>query len=99
MSVKLIRLVTGEEIVGKVCVLEYRTIISDALMLLPTQQGLQFVPFPMLAKDNKEISINNNNVVYVCEVKSEILAAYEEEITGIVRASAGTLDKKGKLIL
>ena len=96
MSVKLIRMSSGEDLVAEVIESSDDSItIRNAIVGIPTQQGtLTFVAWsPMISKEDKDITISSKFVIYVAEAADEIVQQYEQMYSPIA-----TPDKK-KLIL
>lgn len=92
MSLRMIRLISGEDIICDILDSPgNQFLIKDALVLIPTPQGTRLIPWPIFAKDNQKISVNEEHVVYVYEPDKELIAAYKEQTTGIVQAPAGSI--------
>lgn len=92
MNVKLIRMSSGEDVVATIISDEETVLtIQDAIVAIPTGQGnLGFAPWsPILSKEQKEIPVNKNFIVYVAEVNSDIVDQYQQMFSTIV-----TPDKK-----
>jgi hypothetical protein len=66
MNVKLIRVVTGEEIVAEVVSETNDTItVQNGLVVLPTNTGVGFAPWAtVISKENPEITVSNNFVIH-----------------------------------
>jgi len=97
-NVKIIKLVTGEEVLSEVKDLPDGVVLIKPMMLVMQQQGLQMVPWLMLAKEQK-IKILKDKIVMQYEAKAELVSAYQQQVTGIVTAPANAIDGKGKLVL
>jgi len=80
MNVKLIRVVTGEEIVAEVVSETDDTItVQNALVVLPTNNGVGFAPWAtVISKDEPEIIVSRNHLVYVAEVQEDVSKKYNE---------------------
>jgi hypothetical protein len=80
MNVKLIRVVTGEEIVAEVVSETDDTItVQNALVVLPTNNGVGFAPWAtVISKDDPEITVSRNHLVYVAEVQEDVSKKYNE---------------------
>ena len=80
MNVKLIRVVTGEEIVAEVVSETDDTItVQNALVVLPTNNGVGFAPWAtVISKDEPEIIVSRNHLVYVAEVQEDVFKKYNE---------------------
>ena len=95
MNVKLIRVVTGEEIVAEVVSETDDTItVKNGLVVLPTGQSIGFAPWAtVISKEEPEITMSRKHVVYVAEVQDSVSKKYKEMFGNII-----TPDEK-KLIL
>ena len=86
MNVKLIRVVTGEEIVAEVVSETDDTItVQNALVVLPTNNGVGFAPWAtVVSKDEPEITVSRNHLVYVVEVQEDVASKYKEMFGNII---------------
>ena len=86
MNVKLIRVVTGEEIVAEVVSETDDTItVQNALVVLPTNTGVGFAPWAtVVSKDEPEITVSRNHLVYVAEVQEDVASKYKEMFGNII---------------
>jgi len=86
MNVKLIRVVTGEEIVAEVVSETDDTItVQNALVVLPTNSGVGFAPWAtVVSKDEPEITVSRNHLVYVAEVQDDVSSKYNEMFGNII---------------
>ena len=86
MNVKLIRVVTGEEIVAEVVSETDDTItVQNALVVLPTNSGVGFAPWAtVVSKDEPEITVSRNHLVYVAEVQDDVSSKYKEMFGNII---------------
>jgi len=80
MNVKLIRVVTGEEVVAEVVSETDDTItIKNGLVVLPTNTGVGFAPWAtVISKDDPEITMDRKHVIYVAEVQDSVSEKYQE---------------------
>jgi len=87
MNVKLIRMSSGEDVVATVVDngIEFIT-IQDAIVAVPTGQGqMGFAPWsPILSKEEKQIKVNKQFVVYVAEVASDVCDSYNKMFNVII---------------
>ena len=67
IDVKLIRIVTGEEIIGEVLSETDDTItVQNGLVVLPSAQGVGFAPWAtVISKEEPEIEMSKKHIVYV----------------------------------
>ena len=80
INVKLLRIVTGEEVIAEFVSESDTTItVKNGLVVLPTQGGVGFAPWATVIDDNKpEITLSHNHVVYIAEVSSDVRKKYNE---------------------
>ena len=80
IEVKLLRIITGEEVVVEVISDDGDTLtIKNGLVVLPTGQSVGFAPWAMVInKDKPEITVSRNHIVYIAEVDSNIVKKYNE---------------------
>jgi hypothetical protein len=87
MNVKLIRVVTGEEIVAEVVSSETDDTITvkNGLVVLPTGQSIGFAPWAtVISKEEPEITMNLKHVIYVAEVQDSVSQKYKEMFGNII---------------
>ena len=96
INVKLLRIVTGEEVIAELVSESDTTItVKNGLVVLPTQGGVGFAPWATVIDDKKpEITLSHNHVVYMAEVSEDVTKKYNE----LFGSKLVTPDKK-KLIL
>lgn len=71
---KLIRLSSGEEVVGTVVENEDSITISEGYSLIPAGEGkIGFMPFMAYTKANKGVTINNRFVMFVVDPVDQLL--------------------------
>ena len=80
INVKLLRIVTGEEVIAELVSESDSTItVKNGLVVLPTQGGVGFAPWATVIDDNKpEITLSHNHVVYMAEVSEDVTKKYNE---------------------
>ena len=80
IDVKLIRIVTGEEVVAEFISEDENTItVKNGLVVLPNGAQVGFAPWAtVIDKDNPEITMSRNHVVYMVNVDSGVQAKYNE---------------------
>ena len=86
MNVKLIRVVTGEEIVAEVVSETDDTVtIQNGLVVLPTGQSIGFAPWAtVISKDEPEITMSRKHIIYVAEVQDDVSSKYKEMFGNII---------------
>tara|TARA_R100001463_G_scaffold58575_1_gene110873 strand:+ start:19 stop:312 length:294 start_codon:yes stop_codon:yes gene_type:complete len=80
IDVKLIRIITGEEIIAEVLSQTDDTItIQNGLVVIPSAQGVGFAPWAtVISKDEPQITISKKHVVYVVETQEDVSIKYNE---------------------
>lgn len=80
MNCKLIRIITGEEIIAEVLEETDDTItLQNGLVVLPTNNGVGFAPWAtVISKENPEITVNLKHIVYVAEVQEDVVNKYNQ---------------------
>ena len=80
IDVKLLRIVTGEEVIAELLSETEETItLQNGLAVLPTNNGVGFAPWAtVISKENPEITISKTHLVYVAEVQEDVCKKYNE---------------------
>jgi len=80
IDVKLIRIVTGEEIIAEVLSETDDTItVQNGLVVLPNAQGVGFAPWAtVISKDEPEITMKKTFIVYIAAVQDDVAQKYNE---------------------
>ena len=80
IDVKLLRIVTGEEVIAEFLSETEDTItVQNGLVVLPTNNGVGFAPWAtVISKENPEITISKTHLVYVAEVQEDVCKKYNE---------------------
>tara|TARA_Y100000994_G_scaffold200755_1_gene171251 strand:- start:4825 stop:5118 length:294 start_codon:yes stop_codon:yes gene_type:complete len=80
IDVKLFRIVTGEEVVAElVSETEDTVTVKNGLVVLPNAQNVGFAAWAtVIDRDNPEITVNRNHIVYIAELDSSIKNKYNE---------------------
>jgi len=80
IDVKLIRVVTGEEIIAELLSEDDDTItVQNGLVVLPTNQGVGFAPWAtVISKEKPEVTMSRRHVVYIAEVQEDVCKKYNE---------------------
>lgn len=89
-NIKSVRLVTGEDIVCDLIIVDDKAILKNPvqLMAIPSRSGGQpsfgFMPFPLMSND-KEVSVKLSHVVFTCDIAEDFLNQYNSVFgSGIV---------------
>jgi len=80
IDVKLLRILTGEEVVAELVEENAAEIvIRNGLVVLPTNTGVGFAPWAtVISKEKPEISISKKHIVYIVEVQEDVCKKYEQ---------------------
>ena len=80
IDVKLIRIITGEEVVAELLEeTESYIKVQNGLVVLPTAQSVGFAPWAtVISKENPEIIVQKTHVVYIAEVQEDVAKKYNE---------------------
>ena len=80
IDVKLIRIITGEEIIAEVLEETAAFIkVQNGLVVLPSTQSVGFAPWAtVISKENPEITVQKTHVVYLAEVQEDVAKKYNE---------------------
>ena len=80
IDVKLFRIITGEEVVAElVSETEDTVTVKSGLVVLPNAQNVGFAAWAtVIDRDNPEITVNRNHIVYIAELDSSIKNKYNE---------------------
>ena len=80
INVKLLRIITGEEIIAEVVSDTDTTVtVQNALVVLPTNTGVGFAPWAtVIDKENPEIVVSRNHIVYIVPVQEDVANRYNE---------------------
>lgn len=93
-KIYIFKMVSGEEIVAKVVDSNDQYIqVSNAIMMAPTQHGLQMIPAMMSANQEKSVYIHHTGITIIGEVRDDVETAYIQATTGI------SIPENKKLIL
>ena len=80
IDVKLIRIITGEEVVAELLEeTESYIKVQNGLVVLPTAQSVGFAPWAtVISKENPEITVQKTHVVYIAEIQEDVAKKYNE---------------------
>lgn len=88
------KLISGEEIVGKFVSEDMMEIVlTRIVMLAMTQKGVGMAPYMITINPDKEYSINKQAVILKAPTDKEIADQYTYQTTGIQPVSAGSIIK------
>jgi len=80
IDVKLLRIVTGEEVVAElISAKDDNVTIKNGLVVIPTGQSVGFAPWAsVIDKDNPELVLMQSHIVYIAEVDPGVKKKYNE---------------------
>ena len=80
MEVKLLRVITGEEIVAEIVDENAAEItLKNALVVIPTNQNVGFAPWAtVINREEPEVTVSRTHIVYVASVDESIRNKYDE---------------------
>lgn len=86
MELKLIRLVSGEEIICSLVENDDSVTISDGFVLIPGGEGkIAFMPFmPYTTASDDGVTISNDHVMFVTTPVEELAAQIKTQLSGII---------------
>lgn len=96
MTVKCLKLISGEEIIGEVVTGNKGVTIDNPMALVATQEGLAVIPWLPLANDGKNIGIEHSSIMLSYVPKVELVNHYKQRTGGIVTAGPGVLNQLPK---
>ena len=87
MNVKLLRIITGEEVLAEVLSEDENTVtVQNGLVVLPNANGVGFAPWAtVISKENKEITLSREHLVYVVDCDDSVQDKYESAFGTIVK--------------
>jgi len=89
---KLVRLSSGEEVIGKVKENENDIVIENGYSLIPAGEGkIGFMPFMAYTKAKDGITIDRKFVVFIVEPVDELVDQVRQMDSGIVTAKSGII--------
>ena len=84
-KMKLVRLSSGEEVIGKVTETENTLTIKDGYSLIPAGEGkIGFMPFMAYTKAKNGITIDKRFIVFVVDPLEELVDQIRQMNSGIV---------------
>jgi hypothetical protein len=90
-DVKILRLVTGEDVIAKISENDQDTSLNKPFVIIPHQQGpgkpvqlMMTLYSPYSKSDN--VTIKNDKIISIVEPKEEILSSYQQNTSSIVTA-------------
>ncbi len=89
--VKLIKLITGEEVIASITEGESITQLKNPARLAFMGDAARLIPFSLFAK-GELISIKNEHILFITDVEDDVLNGYNGQFgSGIVLAGSSNL--------
>jgi len=89
MSAKIVRLVTGEELIAKCEATPSGYIVKDPVIIVPIAQGkIGFAKWLPYAKTDDGVNLSSSHVMFVLDADVEMENQYTSMISGIVLPGA-----------
>jgi|TARA_R110002051_G_scaffold105703_1_gene178762 hypothetical protein len=88
-EIKLIRLVSGEEIIAEISPVENTkdTLIKDAIVLIPAGEGkIGIMPFMPYTKAKNGLTLRDKDIMFMVEPVEDLVAQFTTARSGIVTA-------------
>lgn len=97
MSVKLSKLVSGEEVISDLHYNDDGTVTLNnpvLVQVMPTangQVGVNFMPLSLFAKEpeQKKITLNKNHIMFSVDPETELASGYCSKFGGVIVAGSG----------
>lgn len=79
MNVKLLRIITGEEVIAELVAEEETSItVKNGLVVMPNANGVGFAPWAtVISKHKPEIVVDRKFIVYMVECEDTVVEKYE----------------------
>ena len=93
MNVKIIRLLTGDDIIGEIldngC--ENKIEIKNPMLIgITHEQTLATAPLSLVAK-TEIVTIGAHHVLFIADPEDNILSSYKEKFGGIITSNSGLI--------
>lgn len=95
-DIKIVRLVTGEELITNYEVDGNTVILKKAAILIPAGEGkLAFAPWLPYTKADNGVTLNREHVMFVLDAHDELENQYQGAINGLVVPSNNISGPRG----
>ena len=80
IDVKLIRIITGEEIIAELISENAKEVtVKNGLVVIPNAQGVGFAQWAtVIDPERPEVTISRNHTVYIVEVQEDVCKKYNQ---------------------
>lgn len=89
--VKLVKLVTGEEVLAKVELEQQggHYVLENPVKLALNQKGVAMIPLSPFMKEDVKFKIKDRDVIYAIDADDDVVNAYNGQFGGIIQAPPG----------
>ena len=89
MNVKLLRIVTGEEVIAELLSEDVNNItVKNGLVVIPNANGVGFAPWAtVISKQEPNITVDRKFIVYMVECDVDVVEKYESIFSPIEKPS------------
>ena len=89
MNVKLLRIVTGEEVIAELLSEDTDTItVKNGMVVIPNANGVGFAPWAtVISKQEPNITVDRKFIVYMVECDVDVVEKYESIFSPIEKPS------------
>jgi len=89
MDVKLLRIVTGEEVIAELVSENAAEVtVKNGLVVIPNAQGVGFAPWAtVISKQKPEITVDRKFIVYMVECDTDVVEKYGSLFSPIEKPS------------
>ncbi len=84
MNIKLVKLVTGDELIADVETAGESLKLKNVRRFYPTQEGVHLLPLSLFTDDDVDIFVNFNQIVFFTNLSDEAAAIYRQHISGVI---------------
>jgi len=86
---KLVKLVTGEEVLTKCEEVGDTLVLENPVRLQLQQKGVAMIPLSPFMKENAKITIHKRDIMFTVEPDEDVVNGYNQQFGGIVVAPPG----------
>jgi hypothetical protein len=87
---KLVKLVTGEEVLAKVeTTPQNGLILENPVRLQLSQKGVAMIPLSPFMKEGAKITITERDIMFIVDADEDVVNGYNQQFGGIVVAPPG----------
>jgi hypothetical protein len=84
-DIKVVRMITGEDVLCKVTVGQDNIIMEDAVVIIPSsQESVQFVPYAMFCDKDVSLEISKEKFIFIATPRNEFINQHKQMFGGIV---------------